>query len=325
MKTLNNSNKKLTFAANPLNREGNTRSDPAQIEKFFQNINAKFIPFWDLKVPIQNRNNQFSIAFIKKNQLENLSSDPNQTIFLGIEGNCPIFIFPINDKVKNSFIKSSDVQFEDLRTVTRLISNPDASILAQGRAILDWNDKNNFCGKCGFKTCYAEGGNVRKCSNENCQTLHFPRTDPVVIMLVHKEEKCILGRQRSFPNGFYSVLAGLMEPGESIEDAVRREVMEETSIKVDNVFYHSSQPWPYPSSLMIGCFAEAISSNIKIDNKEISEAFWVKKNTIKKAINESSNKNFLNYSKSQSFNSELTIPPPMAIAHQLLKSWVEES
>lgn len=325
MKNQYNYNKKLTFAASPLNREGNIRSDPAQIKRFFNDKFAKFIPFWNLKVPIKNKDNQFLIAYIKKNQMKKFHLDPKKAIFLGINGKNPIFVFSINDEINKFFENYSNIKYEDLRSISGLISNADASILAHGRAIIDWNEKNKFCGKCGFETTYNEGGNARKCSNENCNTLHFPRTDPVVIMLVHKEDKCILGRQSSFPNGFYSVLAGFMEPAESIEDAVRREVMEEISIKVGDVLYDSSQPWPYPSSLMIGCFAEAISSKITIDKKEISEALWVNKSTVQKAVRESSNKNFLDFNESNKIKSNLRIPPPMAIAYQLLKTWSEEN
>ena len=158
-------------------------------------------------------------------------------------------------------------RFADSRGIAPLLPPGEAGTLAQARSLVDWHLRYGFCAVCGGRTQSAEGGYVRRCGS--CEAEHFPRTDPVVIMLVVAGEDCLLGRQAHFPEGVYSALAGFIEPGETIEEAVRREVMEEAGIEVAEVRYHSSQPWPFPSSLMIGCIAEAASRQISLDQLEL--------------------------------------------------------
>ena len=143
--------------------------------------------------------------------------------------------------------------YQDLRAAAAALEHRDASIAAQARAFTDWHARNGHCGQCGAETSVHEGGNMRKCVA--CEAMHFPRTDPVVITVVADEEECLLGRQASWPAGMFSALAGFVEHGESLEDAVRREVREESGILARDIRYHSSQPWPFPASLMIGCHA----------------------------------------------------------------------
>ena len=151
------------------------------------------------------------------------------------------------------------------------------------------------------------GGQVRQCSE--CKMEHFPRTDPVAIMLVYNGENCILGQTRARQRkGFYSCLAGFIDQGESIEEAVKREVKEESGLLVDDIVYHSSQPWPFPSSLMIGCHARAITEEIIFDKEEMSDVKWFSKTEVELAINEQSSK--------------INVPGSVAIAHHLIKSWV---
>ena len=149
------------------------------------------------------------------------------------------------------------------------------SILAQARSILHWHESHGFCAKCGAKSLMADAGYKRVCPN--CKTEHFPRTDPVVIMAVRHKDQILLGRQASWPPGMFSALAGFMEPGETIEQAVAREVLEEAGIKVGAVSYVTTQPWPFPSSLMIGMIAEATTTEIKLDPAELEDARWFTK------------------------------------------------
>ena len=153
-------------------------------------------------------------------------------------------------------------RFADARGVAPQLAPGEAGILAQARSLVNWHLRHGFCAVCGARTEVADGGYVRRCPA--CAAEHFPRTDPVVIMLVRDGEDCLLGRQAHFPAGVYSALAGFVEPGETIEEAVRREVMEEAGIEVGEVDYHSSQPWPFPASLMIGCIAKAASRRIAL-------------------------------------------------------------
>jgi len=154
------------------------------------------------------------------------------------------------------------------------LDEEQASIAAYARALFAWHRRHRFCSVCGAQTMPREGGHVRVCRNESCAAQHFPRTDPAVIMLVHDGEQCLLGRQRNWPKGLYSTLAGFVEPGETIEQAVAREVREESSVEVEDVRYFKSQPWPFPASLMIGFFARARTRAIVVDGEELEDAAW---------------------------------------------------
>ena len=150
----------------------------------------------------------------------------------------------------------------------------EAQVMAFARAMLFWHSRHRFCGLCGSPTRSEEAGHMRRCTDPACQAMHFPRTDPAVIMLVTDGDRALLGRNKNFVPGMYSTLAGFVEPGESLEDAVAREVLEETAIAVSAVHYHSSQPWPFPANIMLGFYAEAASSEITVDYGELEDARW---------------------------------------------------
>ncbi len=161
-----------------------------------------------------------------------------------------------------------------MRRVGPLLPRHEGALLAYARGIAYWHERHRFCGVCGAPTQSAEGGHVRRCTGPACGTTHFPRTDPAVIMLVHDGERCLLGRKPGWPAGMHSTLAGFVEPGESLEEAVAREVFEEAGIRVDDVTYHSSQPWPFPASLMLGFHARARTLEITVDPEELEHAAW---------------------------------------------------
>ena len=180
--------------------------------------------------------------------------------------------------------------------------------LAEGKALLGWHLKHGFCSNCGAATAMTQAGWRRDCPS--CKTEHFPRTDPVVIMLPIGKERCVLGRSPRFPQTMWSCLAGFTEPGESIEEAVRREVLEEVGFACARVTYFASQPWPFPSSLMIGCHAEATSEQITIDENEIEEARWFDREELQLML-------------ALKHPQGLTTPPPIAIAHHIIRDFVE--
>jgi NAD+ diphosphatase len=165
-------------------------------------------------------------------------------------------------------------QFVDLRSVGPLLGHDEGGMLAYARGLMHWHARHRFCGVCGSPTESAEAGHVRRCTNPACAAMHFPRTDPAVIVLVTDGSRALLGRQKSWPPGMHSVLAGFVEPGESLEDTVRREVHEETGIVVDEITYHSSQPWPFPSSIMLGFTARAATTALHVDPGELESAAW---------------------------------------------------
>lgn len=178
------------------------------------------------------------------------------------------------------------------------------------RALVDWHARHRFCARCGSATRLAKGGWQRNCTGDACKAEHFPRVDPVTIMLVEHQGRLLLGRQPRFPPRRFSALAGFVEPGESIEEAVAREVLEEAGVKVGKVRYIGSQPWPFPSSLMIGCHAEALDDALTVDHTELEEADWFTRAEIAAAMRGDEDAQFI-------------APPPQAIAHHLLKWWIE--
>ena len=200
--------------------------------------------------------------------------------------------------------------FEDLMLLApQAIDAGELAMMGQAKGIFEWNNSHKFCSKCGGKSDMHEAGYKRICNN--CNTEHFPRTDPVVIMLAKFENTAFLGRQKRFPPGMYSALAGFIEHGESIEEAVARELKEEAGITILDAKYHSSQPWPFPNSLMIGCIADAESNQFKLDEVELDEGRWFNREELKDALNGGSKTDFF-------------VPPPMAIAHHLVKAFVEQ-
>ncbi len=200
-------------------------------------------------------------------------------------------------------------RFEDCRALGTVLAAAETGILAQARSQLDWHARHGFCSVCGRPTDSKRGGQVRECTA--CGAQHFPRTDPVVITVVGDADtdRCLLGQSRGRLSRLrmYSALAGFVDQGEAIEEAVAREVMEEAGIRVKNVRYHSSQPWPFPCSLMIGCLAEAASTTIRKDDEEMSDVRWFDRQEVLLALEEKSER--------------LTVPGPIAIAHHLIKAW----
>ena len=196
-------------------------------------------------------------------------------------------------------------QFVDLRRVGALLPRDDGALLAYARGLAFWHERHRFCGVCGAATVSVEAGHVRRCTDPACAAQHFPRTDPATIMLVSDGDRALLGRKSIWADGMYSTLAGFLEPGESLEDAVRREVLEETGVRVGQVRYHSSQPWPFPASLMVGFHAQALSHDIVIDREELEDARWFTRAEIQRFPEQGR-----------------SLPRPDAIARRLIEAWL---
>ncbi|QIG78449.1 NAD(+) diphosphatase [Stakelama tenebrarum] len=184
----------------------------------------------------------------------------------------------------------------------------EAALYAGARSVVDWHRRHRFCARCGHATHTFRAGWARKC--DNCDAEHFPRTDPVVIMIAEHDGRALLGRQASWAPGRYSALAGFLEPGESIEEAVARETLEESGVRVTNVRYVASQPWPFPSSLMIACVGQAADDRITVDTNEIEDARWFARDEVRAAL-------------AGEADAPFGAPPPIAIAHTLLSAWAE--
>jgi NAD+ diphosphatase len=198
-------------------------------------------------------------------------------------------------------------EFVDLRRVGALLPRRDGALLAYARGVTHWHARHRFCGVCGAPTVAQSAGHTRLCTDRACATVHFPRTDPATIMLVTDGDRCLLGRQKVWIPGMYSTLAGFVEPGESLEQAVAREVREETGVEVGAVRYHSSQPWPFPASLMLGFHATARSRDIVIDRDELEDGRWFTAAEVR------------------DFSAlGLSLPRPDSIARRLVESWLAE-
>jgi NAD+ diphosphatase len=266
------------------------------------------LPFHELK-PLVRRGPHAELAWIGHELLYGLPPEADEPKLLGLDHDRnPYFAIDISIVKDPSHIAalSLGASFEDGRTAATELPPNQSGILAQARSNLNWHAKHRFCSVCGTESKSFRGGLMRECPS--CKSQHFPRTDPVVIMLVYRGEKCVMGQTLARSNStFYSCLAGFMDQGESIEEGVRREVREEAGLDVGRVTYHSSQPWPFPASLMIGCHAEAISEEILAEPGEMSDVRWFTKDEIKLALEE----------KLKGVN----IPGKIAIAHHLISAW----
>jgi len=231
--------------------------------------------------------------------------DEDQIILLGRAEDGPRLAatLPVSAKVE-----SDEIKILDLRTMAMegAMSLDHMGALAQARSLSHWNQRNQFCGNCGTKTTMVSGGYRRDCAG--CKSQHFPRTDPVAIMLVIKGERCVLGRKSIFAPGQYACLAGFIEPGETIEDAVRRETREESGIIVGRVRYFASQPWPFPTTLMIGCHCEAISEEITVDTTELEACRWFDRDEVRRMI-------------ADAHPDALKLTNPIAIGYRIAAAW----
>ena len=234
-----------------------------------------------------------------------------EVVFLGLCNGEPRFAIALEPQAAETLKARDEFVVTDLRSIAvRGLVEPDhLSPLAEGKALLNWHARHRFCSTCGAATDVVEGGWRRDCPS--CRAQHFPRTDPVVIMLAVAGERCVLGRSYRFQPGMWSCLAGFVEPGEAIEDAVRRETREEAGIVCGRVRYFASQPWPFPTSLMIGCHSEACSHEIVIDRSELDDARWFDREEVAAML-------------LRRHPDGLSTPPTMAIAYHIIRAWVEE-
>jgi NAD+ diphosphatase len=300
---------RLGYTASALDRAATCRDDQAVLAKLAAGADAGFYVIGGEMVVLKNRGADFDPLFTPE---ESRAFAPaRESVFLGLMKQAPRFGLGLDAASVEPLKARNDLKITDLRSIAvqGLVGSDHLPPLAEAKALLGWHARHRFCPNCGAPTGPVLGGWRRDCPA--CKAEHFPRTDPVVIMLAIAGDRCVLGRSPRFAATMWSALAGFAEPGETIEEAVRREVLEETGIACGRVNYFTSQPWPFPSSLMIGCHAEALSENIVIDRSEIEDARWFDREELALML-------------ARRHPEGLTAPPPVAIAHHIIRSFVED-
>jgi NAD+ diphosphatase len=295
------------FAGNPLDRAAPRRQDAAWIAELLAAPTSRVLPLHELK-PLARHASPVALGWEPVAPWRPLIDDGAMLIFLGLaEGRAHFAL----DATALAVPAERGLETLDARAAAAAIAGPEAAILAEARSLIDWHGRHRYCAACGTPSEVAAAGWMRLCPN--CKAHHFPRVDPVVIMLAVARGRCLLGRGRRRPGNRFSCLAGFMEPGETIEEAVRREVREESAVVCGRVRYLATQPWPFPSTLMIGCLAEALTEEVTIDPEELGEARWFTREEVRAMV-----------ARSQTDNPapELpALPPPLAIGHQIARRW----
>ncbi len=257
------------FAGAFVDRSGERRKDREWLARAIRSEHSHFVPVWGDKCLVGG--DPRHAVLLRKHQIPDYVVDQD-LVLLGLFHDQPAFAFSLSADGSAPFAELGE--FHDLRFLGSELLPDEANLAAHARALVLWHASQLYCGVCGFPAQPEAGGNSRICANNDCGREIFPRVDPAIIVLVANGDRCLLGRQSSWPEGRYSTIAGFVEPGESVEDSVRREVYEETNVHVGKVQYHSSQPWPFPSSLMLGFFAEATSSDVLLNDRELEDAQW---------------------------------------------------
>jgi NAD+ diphosphatase len=294
------------FAGNKIDRLAEKRADDAT-ERAIANPATRLLLMGNGRILLKFNGSGTAAAYFGLAEATALGAGIDSAVLLGqgLEG--PVVAAPVATESENL---PDAIKAVDYRSVymQELIDPAALGELAQAASLLAWHANHRFCGRCGEETEMRSGGYKRLCA---CGAEHFPRTDPVAIMLAVSRNRCILGRGRHFAPGMYSALAGFIEPGETIENAVRRETLEESGIRLGRVVYHASQPWPFPYSLMIGCFGEALNEDINPDLAELENCRWFERDEVLSMLGKT--------------HPALFVPPPGAIAHHLIRAWAEST
>ncbi len=291
------------FGGAHVDRAGHLRKDPEWLNNAI-NGDSLWLPVCEDHTLVTNAR-RCEPVLLSREQADALGRTDTAAVFLGLHDDRPCFAFDSPEQHRSTLEQLG--QLEGLRSHAMRLSASDAALVAYGRAMVLWHRAHRHCGRCGSPTRSSEGGHRLECTGEHCEVHHFPRMDPAIIVLVSHGDQCLLGRQKTWPEGLYSTIAGFVEPGESLEDAVRREVAEETNVQVGPVEYHSSQPWPFPSSVMLGFCAKATSTEIVLNDEELSDARWFNREQLAERITASAR----------------VLPMQMSISSQLIAHWYD--
>jgi len=284
-----------------LARVAHWRKDEERLRAALEDPATLFVPVWHARSAVVTSSDGRASAYFANGTQALAGLDTSGFILLGEFHERVVFAVAVAGEAPPAL--ASGAELHDLRLIAGELSVEEAALLAYARAMVHWREHNRYCGRCSLPMNPVQGGHVMQCSNPTCAHQQFPRLDPAVIVLVTDGERALLGRQAAWPPGRYSTVAGFVEPGESLEDAVAREVREETGVIVDEVEYHSSQPWPFPSSLMLGFTARARLTDIDLSDEELEDARW--------------------FTRAQLAAGEIALPTTHSISFRLIEDWYD--
>jgi NAD+ diphosphatase len=296
------------FAGGAVNRRADLRRDSDWLSECLGRDQTRILPVWRSR-SLLVMGERPAAAMLSTSDVADLM-DQSRMAFLGLVEECAHFSLDLSHLEEEEALAafSGLGEFIDLRNTGGALNPTEGNLLAYARGLAYWHERHRFCGVCGHPAEPRDAGHIRQCTNPDCKTQHFPRTDPAVIMLISDEadERCLLGQAPRFIPGMYSTLAGFVEPGESLEEAVAREVLEESGVPVTNVRYHSSQPWPFPASIMLGFYGTATSTEITLDRDELADAVWKTRDELRNSPE----------------NDSFRLPRGISIARRLIDDWI---
>ncbi len=284
-----------------IDRAAHLRKDEQFISRARQDPDSRLVPVWRSRNLLRRHSQGLAAVVLPAGHRLFRSAADSTFVLLGrFRGQT---CFAVNIESEEPPATDRGTRFEDLRVAAGQLPREEAGLLAYARAMVSWQKRHRFCGVCGAGTRPADGGHVVRCVDETCGAQHFPRLDPAIIVLVTDGKRALLGRQAVWPEGRYSTIAGFVEPGESLEDAVAREVQEETGVEILRSDYHSSQPWPFPSSLMIGYTALAKPGAVAVADDELEDVRWFTRDEIASGFP--------------------GLPPPQSVSFRLIEDWYD--
>lgn len=285
------------FSGGRIDRSGDIRNDQQALQSAWHDSDTRFVAVWQSRCLVRND----AVVLLRLAEL-GVACQLSDGIYLGQSDQQHLFAIELPNELHPDG-PSAD-SFDNFRALLSAFSEQDAALLAYAKGMVEWQKRHQHCGVCGAANVSTAGGFVMECPQADCETRCFPRIDPAIIVLSLHEDRCLLGRQVRWPEGRYSTIAGFVEPGESLEDAVEREVHEETNIKVCNARYLGSQPWPFPNAIMLGFHADAVSTDIRLNDGELADAGWFSRDDLAKG--------------------QIALPPPQSIAFCLIQHWFDQ-
>jgi NAD+ diphosphatase len=290
---------RITFTGSGVERLSMLRQQAEELAAAFAAADTRFVPIWQSRCLLK----EGGLVVCGREDLEPVTGGHEAAVFLGRRGDQALFAIEVRGEEPPPGLPAGG--FRGLREVLGEVSEEDAALLAYARAMILWQERHRYCGVCGSPNRATDGGFVMACTSPDCDHKSFPRIDPAVIVLVHRGDQCLLGRQASWPEGRFSTIAGFVEPGESLEDAVVREVQEETNIRVGDCTYIGSQPWPFPAAMMLGFHATGLTDDIRCNDAELAEARWLSRQDLREG--------------------RVALPPRESIAFRLIEAWLDRS